>query len=366
MHFLLVKHDFKCLASTAPYLIMSIKFKRKLTAFIGLSGIIVLCWYFFLSDNTGGLEDNSEIGNQLKEAEVVASTINEKLLVDTKEQTENHTQREKTWDEQFNHPINFWGKVVDENGQPLAGATVQVILYDDPTGGYSGLEPTKIKTRSDAKGNFSILEKFAAGISVNASLSGYTAYYDPKTRENRSRFLMAYSDKRFDQKIKYSTKAEPTVLILQNRDKLSDLIHIKETRQVISSKGSILNLLLEKKGHKIDMNLRCMSSAPNPFKYEKYDWEAEIGIKGGRIQEIKDTASQVAPEGGYVQAFQLKMPVKKTKWSRDSPSNRRDFWIKLDGGSYARAQIKFVTGRKHLVYVQAWINTDGNDFVIER
>jgi hypothetical protein len=341
-------------------MMMNIEFKRKITVFIGLFAAIVLCWYFFFLDKRGDSEKSDDMDNQRKDAEVVIPTINEKLLVDTKE------QREKTWDEQFNYPINFWGKVVDENGRPLAGATVKVILYDDPCGGYSGLDPTKIKTMSDTKGDFSILEKLAAGISVNASLSGYKPYYDPKTRENRSRVLMAYSDKRSDQKIKYSTKTEPTVLILQKKDQPSDLIHIEKIRQEISPKGVNLNVLLKKKDHAIEVNLRCSSSVPQPFKYEKYDWEAEVEIKGGGIQEIKDITSQVAPESGYVQAFKLKMPAKTLKWSRESPSSRRNFWIKLDKGSYARAQIKFVTGRKHLVYVETWINTDGNDFVIER
>ena len=339
---------------------MSIKFKRNVTVFIGLFFAIISCWYFFFLDKTGDFKESNDVDILTKKSEVAMPKVVTPKIVEERAKTEGN------WDELFNFPVNFWGKVVDENGSPLAGATVQVILYDDPTGGYSGIKPTKIKTRSDAKGNFSILGKFAAGVSVNVSLSGYKPYYDSKTRENRSRVLMPYSDRRSDQKIKYSTVTEPTVLVLQKKGELSDLVYIEKVRQEISPEGVNLNIQLEKKGHTIELNLRCLSSVHQPFNYEKYDWEAEVGVKGGSIQEIKDISSQVAPEDGYLQAFKFKMPAKHAKWSRESPSNKRDFWIQLDEGGYVRAQIKFVTGRKHLVYVHAWINADGNDFVIER
>lgn len=340
---------------------MSIDFKRKLTAFIGLSVAVILCWHFLFPDKSGELKEASDVDGQRKEAEVMMSTMNEKQLVDPEE----IAQREKTWDELYKSPVNFWGKVVDEYGRPISGATVRVILYDDPTAGYSDRKDTTFETTSGPNGNFSILGKFAAGISVEAILSGYRPYYDPKTREERSSVRVYYFSKPAHPQIA-STQTEPTVLILQKKKPPSNLIHIERTRQAISGKGDSLNIRLEKKGSIIDMKLRCFSSAPQPFNYEKYDWEAEVEIKDGGIQEVKDIRSQVAPESGYQQVFKLKMPADAPRWLRSSRANRLYFWIKLDGGGYAKAQIRFVTGRKHLVYTQAWINTDGNDFVIER
>ena len=341
---------------------MSIEFKRKLTVCIGLFAFIITCWYLWEPDKTGDLEEV----NDRRQVEENTTTVKAKVPVGFERQTAAHTQRVKTLNELYSSPVNFWGKVVDENGRPLAGAIVRVILYDDPMAGYTGGVDTKFEITSDDKGDFSILGKNAASISVTATLSGYKPYCDPESREKRSRVSMEYFDKCPYQLRKYSTKNEPTVLILQKKNPPSNLIHIEETRQLISRNGSSLNLLLKKKGQTIDINLRCLSSVPQPFNYEKYDWEAEVEIKGGSIQQVKDITSQMAPESGYVQSFKLKMPENAPKWSRKSPSNKQYFWIKLDGGGYVRAQIRFVTGRKHLVSVQAWINTDSNDFVIER
>lgn len=344
---------------------MNINFKRKLPLSIGLAVAIIVCWYFLFPDNTGEFEEIRDVDAQRKTSEVIMPPINESQLGVTEEQTGERSLRDKTWSELYKSPINFWGKVVDENGSPIAGATIHVILYDDPTAGYSDRKDTTFETTSGLNGNFSILGKLGGAISVEATLSGYRPYYDPKTREERSSVRVYYFGKPAHPKVS-STKTEPTLLILQKKNSSSNLIHIERTRQAITGKGDSLNIQLEKKGSIIDMKLRCFSSAPHPFNYEKYDWEAEVEIIGGSIQEVKDIRSQVAPRNGYKKVFKLKMSANAPKWSRSSPSNKQYFWVKLDRGGYAKAQIRFVTGRKHLVYAQAWINTDGNDFVIER
>ena len=54
---------------------------------------------------------------------------------------------------EWRFPINFWGKVVDENDRPIEGALVDFYWNDLSRAGTS-----RVKALSDANGFFSLLD----------------------------------------------------------------------------------------------------------------------------------------------------------------------------------------------------------------
>lgn len=68
----------------------------------------------------------------------------------------------------FNTPINFWEKVVDENGAPIAGALAIMGAADQPL--KTGTPYSKV---TDANGLFSVTDAKGLSLSVNVYKNGY-------------------------------------------------------------------------------------------------------------------------------------------------------------------------------------------------
>lgn len=69
----------------------------------------------------------------------------------------------------FNTPITFFGQVVDQNGNAVADADVQVAANDKAFGG----KPSQHSLRSDAAGKFSITGITGVTLAVEVSKPGY-------------------------------------------------------------------------------------------------------------------------------------------------------------------------------------------------
>lgn len=65
-------------------------------------------------------------------------------------------------------PINFYGKVIDQNNEPVAGVAIKFVWNDISPKGSSYAETT-----SDAGGLFSLIDKEGKGVSVSVSKKGY-------------------------------------------------------------------------------------------------------------------------------------------------------------------------------------------------
>src|SRR5438874_10348983 len=72
-------------------------------------------------------------------------------------------------------PINFFGRVVDEKGQPISGAKIELSWTNLSQAGSSEAE-----TKTDAEGYFSLLNKKGRHLQVRVSKDGY---YTPKQQQ---------------------------------------------------------------------------------------------------------------------------------------------------------------------------------------
>jgi hypothetical protein len=254
----------------------------------------------------------------------------------------------------YNTPINFWGKVIDENGTPLANAKAEITVDEHAAN-------KKYTTFSDDEGMFELLGKRGARARIKVFLNGCAPTSDEKIGSRISARTIYYSSKAMPA---YAppTKENPQIFVLRKKNPIANLSHAFKKQASIGKAGDAQKIELAAAGKTIGVEVRCWSYCPVPFTYDRYDWQAEIKIEGGKLRTITELEPVTAPIEGYQQVFQLGMPKDtKDNWLRSSPNGQRDFWVQFDDGTYAKARIEVKTGRKHEVDVEVWYNLDGTN-----
>ena len=284
-----------------------------------------------------------------------------KLNYSEKKTNDASQEPSKQWLSAFQNRIDFWGKVVDQDGRPIKGATIDIIVKDDPKWSFKGGSNSKYTQTSNADGLFNLLGKKGAGIIVEASASGYVPMYGKETGTDLSRANVSYVGKDDNMRHTRPVRLKPAVLVLRKKKSLPNLSYIKNQNVKFNKDGApcIVNLKTGGKGAAVD--IRCWSSAPKPFNYERYDWRAEIRIKGGQLQPIIGFNQVLAPENGYADKYEIDMPSKtKRNWIRGSPRGSNIFWVKFEDETYGKFKINLSTGRRHEVDIESWYNLDSN------
>lgn len=254
----------------------------------------------------------------------------------------------------FNTPIDFWGKVVDQDGRPIVGAKSEIDI--DAQGGNQ-----KHIVFSDSDGLFELLGQRGASAYVKVYSDGYASTSDNKIGSNISSRMIYYS---MEAMPAYAppTKDNPQIFVLRKKNPLANLAHDFKKRVSVGKNGETQKIELKTERKAIGFEVRCWSSCAVPFTYDRYDWRAEIEIAGGKLQAITELEPVTAPSDGYQQVFQVEMPKDtQDNWLRSSPNGKRDFWIRFNDGTYAKARIEVKTGRSHEVDAEVWYNLDGTN-----
>ncbi|MDG1358505.1 MAG: carboxypeptidase-like regulatory domain-containing protein, partial [Akkermansiaceae bacterium] len=135
-----------------------------------------------------------------------------RILSMTKEEREQEHKSwmKKKWEAAFGTPVNFWGKVVDQDGNPIQGARIEITLQDDPIQHADKINNTKHTKTSDANGHFELLRKKGATLYAKASKEGYSSL-DGKTEEgNLSERHIYYAFDKVLPRYQPLTKNNPT------------------------------------------------------------------------------------------------------------------------------------------------------------
>ena len=258
----------------------------------------------------------------------------------------------------FKTPINFWGKVVDQDGESIEGAKVTIYVLDKPGWGDDGSNTGTYTLTSDKNGRFELLNKRGASLGVQASADGYARAYDSESEEGLYNDSFSYSNEKAKSYARRPTREKPCVLVLRKKGEIADLKELKTQKVKIPKDGT--SIAVDVQGSPIVLNVRCWSTAPDPFTYDRYDWRAEIRVEGGELQPVVDKHSVMAPAEGYHQAIQVDMSANKAKdWYRSSLPSQANLWARLSDGTHAKLEVKVITGREHAVMTKGWLNLDG-------
>ena len=141
-------------------------------ACVAVVGGLLIWSYWHLN---GGVTKNADatqsaLRNQVVSAPVPDATISTVSPITTPSEEESERRDERKWSALFSTPIEVYGKVVDENGNPVARASVEVHINDNPAPNKSGTTYTKM---TDEGGLFSVTGMHGLASGLKAAKSGY-------------------------------------------------------------------------------------------------------------------------------------------------------------------------------------------------
>jgi len=246
----------------------------------------------------------------------------------------------------LNTSINFYGKVVDQNGDPVPNALVGYGLLDKfNESGSTG------ETSADQNGFIHISGVKGAVISVSVHKEGY---YHIQDASNQA-FAYGYGP---DSYVKPApTKDNPAVFVLHKMGETEPLIELSSRQFQIptSAQAAVINLTT---GRNTGPGLH-VSSKVGEMKNGRFDWHYELSVPGGGLAEREGQFDFEAPENGYESRIILEAKASDPQWRNGAA---KSYFIKLPDNTYARVQARFYPrDYRNIVVLESYLNpTPGN------
>jgi len=236
-------------------------------------------------------------------------------------------------------PISFWGKVIDQNKQPVSDANV---LYTAANHYFAG--GTNYHGSSDENGLFSITDIQGMALFVEVSKDGY---YQVGEKSMRS-FPQA----------QMPSKDNPAIFELRKKGQAENLIYMRKdvlTGNSSNPKSVLLTNGLTGNGDAGDITLTLLSNDQTvPINSgQRYDWHFKIAVPNGGLQpRTGDQFDFIAPTDGYQSSDEIDMTKGTEQWY---DSGQKEYFVKLADGRYARVTV-FVAAQGHFVGVTSYLN----------
>jgi hypothetical protein len=268
-------------------------------------------------------------------------------------QKEERLKRRKTAEEQmlneWRTPIEFYGKVVDENTNPVAAAQVDFDCNDiSPTG------TSFYHAQSDASGLFSIrnIQGLLLGVMVNKE--GYNTYLP-----HGDNFYYAGQNANF-----VPDPKNPIVFRLRKKGEGVDLIKADFPVGI----GQIAQLHHDGTPIELDLSKADQGRAGSGLlklefwrdvsdrKASVFDWKLQLSAPGGGLVETDEEFAFLAPENGYQPSIVIDMPATNQPWIGEI---RSKYYIQLSDGKYGRIDFYFLS-YNGVFTIHSAINPDGS------
>lgn len=246
----------------------------------------------------------------------------------------------------LNTSITFYGKVVDQNGDPVPNALVGYGLLDKfNESGSTG------ETSADLNGFIHISGVKGAVISVSVHKEGY---YHIQDASNQA-FAYGYGT---ESHIKPApTKDNPAVFVLHKMGEAESLVELssRQFQIPISGQAAVINLAT---GRSMGPGLH-ISSKVGEMKNGRFDWHYELSVPGGGLVEREGQFDFEAPESGYESSILLESKASDPGWKNGAA---KSYFIKLPDNTYARVQARFYPrDYRNIVVLVSYLNpTPGN------
>jgi len=257
-------------------------------------------------------------------------------------------------------PFELVGKVVDQNGAPVAGATIHWSANNNPNPNKSG---TKGQTTSNSHGMFSV-KSHGLDVYVRASKEGYGTLYS-NNREKIRGSDGAYMNGGFlgNTDLPMGTKAAPAILVLRKMGETVPLVKA-ENFIPVPRDGSRVRVNLEDAQLSSNGGLNVEAWTNDQLKNEEghYDWRCRLSVPNGGLLVRTDQSVFEAPIAGYVPSDEINMPQAAERWS---PQVSREYFVKLSDGRYARIQFEMVAGGDNFISLISFLNPTPGDRNLE-
>ncbi|HVF72240.1 MAG TPA: carboxypeptidase-like regulatory domain-containing protein [Chthoniobacterales bacterium] len=247
-------------------------------------------------------------------------------------------------------PISFVGKVVDEKGDAVAGATVDWRANNNPDPANPGTDGS---VSSDENGIFRISSNGIA-LFVKVSKAGYYSFNDASNGTNASagQFSNAIALGNTDRPM--GTEHAPAMFVLRTRGDTAFLIHVTDRPIQIPKDGTPVDIALDAgkrvgfgKGH---LRIECWTNDQNKDGRGSYPWRCQVSVPGGGLAHRQDEFAFEAPLEGYRPSDEL---APAQDWS---PVAERQYFVKTGNSHFARVSLRMRTGGEHFLVIESYFN----------
>ena len=247
----------------------------------------------------------------------------------------------------YNAPIDFWGKVVDEKGTPVEGATATFIINISPD-----THESTVTVPSDAGGLFSLTGRKGLGVSVSVAKDGYA----PTSGSfNLNYWLKGKLEQPFP------TREHPTLFELKKRGTAMDLIY---NQMVVP---------LTKAGAPVDIDLaagKLVAESLADVKIENWvtgrlgdaahplSWKCRVTAIAGGLQPRSAPLAFAAPSSGYTPQDEFTLPA------ADAPPGgdlTKQYFLAIGGNRRARISLWLISGKKNSLHIEYYLNPQPGD-----
>ncbi len=244
--------------------------------------------------------------------------------------------------EQNGASMDTYGKVVDQNGQPVAGVKVKGRVH-------LGLgEGRDHYTETDAQGQFLFLGLHGIGMNFDLTKEGYEFDYMLPCAQRPG-------DYQPDPK-------NPLIIPMWKPRGAEPLLHRElESRVPYDGTTATFNLTTDQKSTNGNLKITLLRS---PLKIrrgiDKYAWNVKVEMIDGGLLTENSPYPYWAPESGYQPAFVTGMTSNNVAWNRELKQN---FYIKDGQGKYGRLLIDLFTDAVRPdtgIKIQTWLNPSGS------
>ena len=224
-----------------------------------------------------------------------------------------------------NIPLDFYGRVVDQDGNPLHGVRIDLRLRHWNTA-YSG-SSTTVNLETDTKGHFHAVDATGDAFDIESILkAGYEL--EPNTRRGY--------------RAKGGSAAAPVEFKMWRSDIKEALISDSKSYRIVpDGRGYFIDLRNSTIGETGVGDIKASINYVTEVVHgQTYDWSAQITVpNGGLLEETNVNSSMyLAPTNGYKSKFQLTQQI---LGGQSGSIGTRRFFLKLKNGEqYGRMEIQ--------------------------
>lgn len=231
-------------------------------------------------------------------------------------------------------PITFYGKVIDQFGEPVSMAIVKYDTNDN----LSGLG-TKHSTKADNAGDFSI-HGAGASLSVEVSKDGYypidfSPPWDKPGSSNGFAYAAVGGSKPHQPDV-----AHPVIFALHKQGKVEPLERLRSKSFDVPKSGSEVKINVAPQGSKAlrEITVKMWINDGKKTSLGTFDWSFEIAAIDGGLVPRSDKYNFTAPETGYEPAQKVSIPatLPRPQWEEVA---ERSYFVKFNDGAFARIDV---------------------------
>lgn len=324
-----------------------------------LLAVLLVVWLRVDRDgDTGGLfvEKNSEVPSARESA--TESRMGDQVADDTKARELGRQEMLRREEEKrkeivglvinsLNTSINFYGRIIDQHGEPVPDADINFKATDkfmESGSGYQG--------KSDADGYFSLSGVKGAALGVGVRKKGYYQI------DGKSNGYFAYGVGVDSERRAPPTKKEPAIFFLHKMGEAVQLVRLKNVVE-ISKKGNPVEIRLDSwalaENGQGDIIIQAWSDYESGQLTENYNWKFIITVPNGGLVENNTQFDFEAPLGGYKEFDEIIMMKDDSQWKRRF---EKEYFLRLSRNNYARISLTYIPGGGHFIHFESYLNPE--------